>query len=338
MGSSQGRADMGAAASSSSTEDQPSPRSRLYDPLDNSSFMSGWLLLRPPGKRKARTMWCLVKDGMLHEFKNAESRKPRASRLLEGSLAMPIAEGTTPKGQTCGFQLVMGGLYGSQQQEPIVYELVDGSEDDVERWLNSISAASLLAAIASNGGMPQYAVEALAVSEEKAMRRERRTRAVSGKAAQAWDACSVASSSLSTASTVSVNSAASHRSLSSVRSPTTAANPPTSSPVLPVRASSPPLPAPPPSTSSATAASAVAAVSAALEDLDIEPPPPPKPSPVQPPASPRHFKRRAPSSIRQPPAACQPQPTARSQSPEARAQQLAIERMKQREEEGEFDV
>ena len=336
MGSSQGRADNGAAAvSSSSSEDQPSPRSRLYDPLDNSSFMSGWLLLRPPGKRKVRTMWCLVKDGMLHEFKSAESRKPRASRLLEGSLAMPIAEGATPQGQKRGFQLVLGGLYGSQQQEAITYELVDGSDDDVERWLNSISAASLLAAIASNGGMPHYAVEALAVSEEKALRRERRTRAVAGKAAQAWDSCSVASSALSTASTVSVTSASSLRSSSSVKSSACAAKEPAAPAALPVHHHAPPSPPPPGPTSAAPVS----------EDCDVEPPPKPIPSPAQPLAAPRHFKRRTPTSMRQAQAGAAPavdpaerQPAARSASPDVSAQQLVAERMKQREEEGEFDV
>jgi hypothetical protein len=337
MGSSQGRADNGAsAASSSSSEDQPSPRSRLYDPLDNSSFMSGWLLLRPPGKRKLRAMWCLVKDGMLHEFKRAESRKPRASRLLEGSLAMPIAEGATPQGQKRGFQLVLGGLYGSQQQEAITYELVDGSDDDVERWLNSISAASLLAAIASNGGMPHYAVEALAVSEEKALRRERRTRAVAGKAAQAWDSCSVASSALSTASTVSVASASSLRSSSSVKSSACAGKEPAAPAALPVHHDA--LPSPPSGPTSAAPVS---------EDCDVEPPPKPIPSPAQPLAASRHFKRRAPTSMRLAqagaapavdPAASERQPAARSTSPDVRAQQLTAERMKQREEEGEFDV
>jgi hypothetical protein len=160
-------------------------------------------------------MWCLVKDGMLHEFKRAESRKPSASRLLEGSLALPIEVVDDSNRRHCGFQLVMGGIYGNQEQLPIEYELVDGCHDDLEKWLNSISAASLLAAITSHGRMPQYALDALSVAEEKSLRRERRSRATAGKAAQSWDVCSVSSSALSTASTVSASSATSQSSSTS---------------------------------------------------------------------------------------------------------------------------
>jgi hypothetical protein len=287
MGSSQGRADNGAtsaAASSSTSEDQPSPRSRMYDPHDNSSFMSGWLMLRPPGKRKARAMWCLVKDGMMHEFKRAESRKPHASRPLEGSLAMPFEDRKEGNSRKAGFQLVLGGLYGSQQQETIEYELVGGCDDDVERWLNSISAASLLAAIASNGCMPRYAVEALAVSEEKTLRRERRSRAVAGKATPSWDGCSVASSALSTASTVSVASVSSRRSLSPLKSAS-----------LPVAASRASSPSPTPAVKPDTPPRSVDLSDSLLEGADN----PPLPQPVSAPSpSARHFMRRAPSSLR----------------------------------------
>jgi hypothetical protein len=320
MGSSQGRPDKGAssaAASSSTSEDQPSPRSRLYDPHDNSSFMSGWLLLRPPGKRKARAMWCLVKDGMIHEFKRAESRKPHASRRLEGSLAMPIENAKQSTCQRRGFQLVLGGLYGSEKQESIEYELVDGRDEDVEKWLNSISAASLLAAIASNGGMPQYAVDALAVSEQTAARRERRTRAVVGKAAQSWDGCSVSSSAKSTASTVSAFSQSSssseihsHHQHITMQSRVAEGK---------CDASSDPLPHPsPPSVTPKDA-----------QSHHSQPPPPPIPCPL-PPASVRHFRRRAPGSIRlvQPAA---PQQICTGLSPPVFATQS-------KEEAGEFDV
>jgi hypothetical protein len=281
MGSSQGRADYGttsAAASSSTSEDQPSPRSRTYDPNDNSSFMSGWLMLRPPGKRKARAMWCLVKDGMMHEFKRAESRKPCVSRPLEGSIAVPVEERKDDSSHKRGFQLMLGGLYGSQHQEMIEYELVDGCHDDVERWLNSISAASLLAAIASNGCMPRYAVEALAVSEEKSLRRERRSRAVAGKAAQSWDGCSVASSTLSTASTISVLSASSRRSASPLKSPS-----------LPAAAA---RPASPPSIVTTSI------LPRSIDLNDVEGADNPSPQLVSAPPSVRHFMRRTPAALR----------------------------------------
>lgn len=286
MGSSQGRPDKGAssaAASSSTSEDQPSPRANLYDPHDNSSFMSGWLLLRPPGKRKARAMWCLVKDGMMHEFKRAESKKPRTSRPLEGSLAMPLEESSS--GHKRGFQLILGGLYGHHQQEGIEYELVDGCDDDVEKWLNSISAASLLAAMSSNGAMPKYAVEALAVSEQKALRRERRSRAVVGKAAQSWDGCSVSSSSLSTASTISVASSSSRRSSS----------PAVPAPLKASHASAPSTPA------MSVASPPVFPTAAPLSDsspIDDSNPIPPLNSSPCPPSTSRHFRRRAPAAIR----------------------------------------
>ena len=205
--------------------------------------------------------------------------------------------------------------------------------DDEQHHL-IISAASWL--ITSNGGMPHYAVEASAVSEEKALRRERRTRAVAGKAAQAWDSYSVASSALSTASTVSVASASSLRSISSVESSACAAKQPAVPAALRVHHNTPP---PPPSCSTSAAPG--------IEDCDADPPPTPIPSPAQPLAVPRHFKRRAPTSMRQAqagaapavdPAVSERQPDARSTSPGVRAQQLAAERMKQQEEEGEFDV
>lgn len=225
----------------------------------------------------------------MHEFKRAESRKPHASRPLEGSLAMPVEECKDDRNQKRGFQLVLGGLYGSQQQETIEYQLVDGCDDDVEKWLNSISAASLLAAIASNGGMPQYAVEALAVSEEKSLRRERRSRAVSGKSAQSWDACSVASSALSTASTISVASASSRRSCSPLKSlksplPASAARSP-SAPVVAEAAVAEDASAPPPRPTNLSGK--------VVEEADQ--PPLPQPVPV-PPATVRHFRRRAPAA------------------------------------------
>lgn len=301
MGSSHGRAHNGAlsATSSSTCEDQPSPRSTIYDPLDNSSFMAGWLMLRPPGKLKARAMWCLVKDGMLHEFKRAESRKPHASRPLEGSLAMPIEERQDSRRQKRGFQLVVGGLYGCQQHETIEYEIVDGHDDDVEKWLNSISASSLLAAIASSGGMPQYAMDVLAVSEEKIVRRERRCRAVVGKSAQSWDSCSVASSALSTASTVS---AASHRSssksdlLAPARQATRCPSPCT---LEQPAAAAHERTLPPPSN---------VCIAAATHGFDL---PPPAEIPAAPPTSVRHFRRRTPAAMRRTHASphldCQPQ-------------------------------
>jgi hypothetical protein len=270
----------------------------MYDPHDNSSFMSGWLMLRPPGKRKARAMWCLVKDGMMHEFKRAESRKPHTSRLLEGSIAMPVEDCKDEKTRKRGFQLVLGGLYGSQQQETIEYELVEGCDDDVERWLNSISAASLLAAIASNGCMPRYAVEALAVSEEKSFRRERRSRAVAGKAAQSWDGCSVASSALSTASTISMASASSCRSSSPFKSPS-----------LPVAAA--PSRSPPPVVNNATPPRSVHLSEAILELVDNPPPPP---QVLVPPSSVRHFMRRTPAALRRSQAAAPDAPAAICQS------------------------
>ena len=71
----------------------------------------------------------------------------------------------------------------------------------------------------------------------------------------------------------------------------------------------------------------------------------PIPSAAQPLVAPRHFKRRTPTSMRQAQAGAAPavdpaerQPAARSASPDVHAQQPAAERMKQREEEGEFDV
>jgi hypothetical protein len=223
-------------------------------------------------------MWCLVKDGMMHEFKRAESKKPHASRPLEGSLAMPVKERAEANGQKRGFQLVLGGLYGSESQESIEYEIVNGCDDDVEKWLNSISAASLLAAIASNGGMPQYAIEALAVSEEKVKRRERRSRAVAGKTAQSWDGCSVASSSLSTASTASAASSSCPRARSPsgpVPAKDSAVRP--LSPRAVLHSSPPPHPSPPPP----------AASPAHIDDAAS----PPSPLPT---SSARHFRRRAP--------------------------------------------
>ncbi len=197
---------------------------------------------------------------------------------------MPVEECKDDRTQKRGFQLVLGGLYGSQQQETIEYQLVDGCDDDVEKWLNSISAASLLAAIASNGGMPQYAVEALAVSEEKSLRRERRSRAVSGKSAQSWDACSVASSALSTASTISVASASSRRScspLKSLKSPLPASAARSPSPLAVAEHA----PAPPPRPINLSGK--------VVEEADQ--PPPPQPVPI-PPAAVRHFRRRAPAA------------------------------------------
>lgn len=234
-------------------------------------------------------MWCLVKDGMLHEFKRAESRKPHASRPLEGSLAIPIDDRKESHSQKRGFQLVLGGLYGSQQHDTIEYEIVDGYDDDVEKWLNSISASSLLAAIASSGGMPQYAIDALAVSEEKVARRERRSRAVAGKCAQTWDSCSVASSALSTASTVSAASASSHRSLSNpeLLSPNRQATL-TPSPCAPPQLSAAAtLPPPPPPSN----------VYISTAGCDSNPPPPAE-TPTAPPTSARHFRRRAPTAMR----------------------------------------
>lgn len=220
----------------------------------------------------------------MHEFKRAESRKPHASRPLEGSLAMPVEDCKDDRTQKRGFHLVLGGLYGSQQQETIEYQLVDSCDDDVEKWLNSISAASLLAAIASNGGMPQYAVEALAVSEEKSLRRERRSRAVSGKSAQSWDACSIASSALSTASTISVASASSRRScspLKSLKSPLPASAARSPSPLAVAEHA----PAPPPRP--------INLGGKVVEEADQ--PPPPQHVPI-PPAAVRHFRRRAPAA------------------------------------------
>ena len=229
---------------------------------------------------------------------------------------MPIEDVKQSNCQKRGFQLVLGGLYGSEKQESIEYELVDGRDEDVEKWLNSISAASLLAAIASNGGMPQYAVDALAVSEETAARRERRTRAVVGKAAQSWDGCSVSSSAKSTASTLS---AFSQRSTSSeIQS---------SHQDLAVQsrfaedkcgAALHPLPHP----SSPSVALNVA------PSHHSQPPPLPIQCPLLP-ASVRHFRRRAPGSIRLvQPAAAQLQ---QQISPPVFATQS-------KEEAGEFDV